>query len=174
MNIAVFSDSHDNTDAITWVLHHARQEGCTYGIHCGDIVAGFSAQLLAQSPFPIIAVFGNNDGDHKYLRQVAAESNGILTFSDDGGTGTETIDNRTIFISHYPEPARHAASTGRYDAVFYGHTHHHAIDAIGNTLLCNPGELYGGRTGTISYLIYDTTRHTVRTISIPRTAVKCQ
>ncbi len=49
------------------------------------------------------------------------------------------------------------ASTGIYDAVFYGHTHIAKREIKGKTLLLNPGEIMG-RFGVLSLAIYDMSR----------------
>jgi len=37
------------------------------------------------------------------------------------------------------------ASTGKYDAVFCGHTHKPSVEKIGKTLLANLGEVHGSQ-----------------------------
>ncbi len=165
MVIAIFSDSHDNTNAVHWALHSAVKYNATYGIHCGDITTPDTVQLLANAPFPFFCVFGNNDVQIATLRHCAQNSGGNLTFSDDHTHGTITLDNRSIFATHYPNTAHNATHITTYDAIFYGHTHRYDLSHSTNeTIICNPGELYGKRTGTISFALYDTQRHAVRLI----------
>ena len=163
MIIAIFSDSHDNMDALEWALAEAATHGAQHGIHCGDIVAGFMAERMARAPFDIFAVFGNNDGDHARLQHFADASKGTLAFSG-AMSGTIELDDQKIFVCHYPHTAEEAVRTNRYDAVFYGHTHAKETHTEGGTVVCNPGELYGGRTGVTSFALYDTTTRAVRFI----------
>ncbi len=163
MLVALFSDTHDNMDTFTWALGEAERHHVSYGIHCGDIIAGFMAERMAHAPFPFFAVFGNNDGDRERLQDIARQSDGALTFS---GTmhGKLVLDERRIFVCHYPEDAHRALKTSNYDAIFYGHTHEKELHYKNNTIICNPGELYGGRTGIVSFALYNTTTHSVEFI----------
>jgi putative phosphoesterase len=70
------------------------------------------------------------------------------------------LDNKKIAVIHYPNIAETLALSGKYDAVFYGHTHKHECREVNDCLLVNPGELMG-RFGSVSCAIYDTRNNTV-------------
>jgi putative phosphoesterase len=65
------------------------------------------------------------------------------------------LEGRKIAVCHKPEFAEGLATTGKYDVVFYGHTHEAKSKKVGETLLVNPGEILGGK-GAPSFAIYDT------------------
>ena len=69
--------------------------------------------------------------------------------------GEIEVEGKKIMFVHFPEIARAFASTGNYDAVFYGHNHVSKIERIGDTWLANPGSIMGRRVAP-SYAIYDT------------------
>lgn len=54
------------------------------------------------------------------------------------GQGTSKI----AFV-HFPDKAKTLAETGKYDFVFYGHTHKPWTEKIGNCTLLNPGNVTG-------------------------------
>jgi uncharacterized protein len=83
------------------------------------------------------------------------EKNSNLTIGLDNYDVVE-IDNRKIFLTHYPLMANSIAKSGDFDAVFYGHDHLKSKESIGDCLVLNPGEVGGYKTGISSYAIYDT------------------
>ena len=56
-----------------------------------------------------------------------------------------TLGGKKIAVVHYPEKARALAESGKYEMVFYGHTHKPWEERIGQCRLVNPGELAGQR-----------------------------
>jgi predicted phosphodiesterase len=76
----------------------------------------------------------------------------------------ETGDGVAAF-THRPEFARGFAATGSYRVVFYGHTHRHKAERIGDTWLVNPGELLG-LVERPRCIIYDLVRDTFRSIDV--------
>jgi predicted phosphodiesterase len=65
------------------------------------------------------------------------------------------LDGKRIGCVHYPDIAKKMAESGKYDLVFYGHTHKPWEEKIGNCRLVNPGELAGQRFKP-TFAIYDT------------------
>lgn len=163
MHVALLSDIHDHTTHLLLALHAARECGCSYLLFMGDM-AGMSTfrTLREEWPFPVELVFGNNEYELDSFKRAARQWPGT-TLHDH--TADIRLDNRRIFFCHLPWQALRAAETGLYDAVFYGHTHVPEIRTCGNTILANPGDVYG-RQGTPSIGIYDTSTNSVRIISI--------
>ena len=50
---------------------------------------------------------------------------------------------RKIVFVHFPEIARKLAESGKYDFVFYGHTHKPWEEMIGKCKMLNPGNVAG-------------------------------
>lgn len=154
MKIAVLSDIHDNIWNLEKVLRRVKKERCQAIIFCGDFVSPFVPPQLVESGLPIWGVFGNNEGDlysiadieYKNLRQLHLYNRGLFEFE---------LGRRKFAVHHYELIARNAALSGRYDAVFYGHTHKTKIEKIEKTLLANPGEVMG-KDGRCTFGIYDT------------------
>jgi putative phosphoesterase len=171
MLIALFSDSHDNLMNIQAALREIIRRGITLGLHLGDICGPEALELLANSGLDWKCVWGNMDLDrasgYTAIKQCPAINIPPEDFRE------VFIANRVLFLTHFPDLARIAALSGKYDAVFHGHTHHMFQDAIFHigqlkkeTLLANPGELCGTRFGIPSFGIYDTERNTFTIVRI--------
>ena len=133
----------------------------TEALHLGDFIAPFVVkEHLSPSKLNWTCVWGNNDGDQ--LRTIALASSNVDIAPSDFREIEK--DGRKIFMTHYPEIGRIAALSGQYDAVFFGHNHTASQEVIEvgekKVLLVNPGEIYGMRTGKISFGIYDTQSNT--------------
>ena len=76
------------------------------------------------------------------------------------------VDNRKIFLSHYPLLAKPMAKSGDYDAVFYGHTHKKKVEKLGKCIVVNPGEIAAHKTDEASYAIYDTKTNSAKLIQL--------
>ena len=66
------------------------------------------------------------------------------------------IDNRKIFITHYPMLAKPMAKSWDFDAIFYGHDHKHNMDKINDCIILNPWELSAHKFWKASFALYDT------------------
>jgi len=53
------------------------------------------------------------------------------------------IAGKKIFFVHFPAQAKKASESGKYDMVFYGHTHRAWEEKAGNCRMINPGEVAG-------------------------------
>ena len=163
MRIALLSDIHDHTTHLLLALQVAGEHGCTHLLFMGDMAGITTFRTLREEwPHGIDLVFGNNEYERTAFRDLAARwSNTTLH----GDTADLRLAGRRIFITHLPWTAAEAARSGRYDAVFFGHTHTPEQFMLGDTLVVNPGEIYG-RQGTPSIGVYDTETNAVRIITI--------
>jgi putative phosphoesterase len=101
---------------------------------------------------PVHCVFGNNDGDALFLSRIARQANNVTLYPQ---MGELELDGKKLAFIHYPHIASGLAASGKYDAVFSGHTHEHKVEKMGCTLWANPGEVMG-RFGQPSFGLYDT------------------
>ncbi len=154
MNVAVFSDSHDNISGLERALESANTAGAEMLLHCGDIIAPFMIDRIGKHfSGPVHVVFGNNDADLRLLQVVASNYRQITLH---GIYAELEADTRTIAIIHYPEPALRIAQSGQFDLVCYGHNHDKKVEQIDDCVLANPGEILGMK-GTPTWGLYDTT-----------------
>jgi len=148
MKLGVLSDSHDNVPNIERAVALFQAEAVELVIHAGDFVAPFAVAPLAQLECPLIAVFGNNDGERVGLAR---------RFTDLGAPvepkmATAELDGVRIAVVHEPEPVDALAASGLFDLVIYGHTH--AVDIRnGPCMVLNPGETGGWTTGRATVAI---------------------
>jgi len=156
MKIAVLSDIHDNIWNLEKVLNNLKNENVEAIIFCGDFCAPFIFRKLADFGLPIYAVFGNVDGAQKEITDLANKKYKNITLEKD--LLEIELDKRKIAVCHNNQFAEGLARTGRYDAVFYGHTHVLKSERIGKTILANPGEIHSGISGKCTFGIYDTAK----------------
>ena len=137
MQLGIVSDTHDNLAHVQQAVSLFELEGVDHVIHCGDIVAPFSATPFDTDAFAFSAVRGNNDGEWA-LGNVVDEFGTYL-----GQCGELTIDGVAIAVYHGTNRVlREAlADADTYDYVFHGHTHERTIASHGDTVRVNPGGL---------------------------------
>ena len=68
MKIGVLSDTHDRHDMVAAALKLLREHDPEVILHCGDITSCETVGLFEGDP--VRFVFGNCDGDHRYLGAV--------------------------------------------------------------------------------------------------------
>ena len=164
MKIAIVSDSHDNLVNIERGLKMIEERGIANGMHLGDYCAPFAIELFAKSGIQWKGVWGNVDGDKLKCYQ-RVQPYGTMDLAE-GDFREILVEGRTLFLTHYPEIARIAALSKKFDAVFHGHTHIAVQEMVENTLLANPGELCGARYGEPSFAIYDTETNSIENVSL--------
>jgi putative phosphoesterase len=153
--IAVLSDIHDqaqNLRAILAVLGPRKPEAL---VLCGDITR---PPILAQCQLPgarLHFCLGNCDRSHADALLAAALPLGAEGSAELGRLALP--EGGGMAFCHFPAQAAQAARSGRYRAVFYGHTHRPSIERLnapGAVLLANPGDVEA-RHGRISALLFD-------------------
>lgn len=143
------SDSHDHIESLAQAVEIAKKEGCERIFHCGDLISPFMLPILAQFEKRVDLILGNNRGDLVLLFQVLKEYPEIHFH---GEVAFLEVEGFKIVITHYPHYAYAFASEGKYDYVFFGHTHLYEVKEVGKTLLINPGEVMK-RKGESSFVI---------------------
>jgi putative phosphoesterase len=140
MKIAIVSDTHNNWANFKKAIEWIKKEKIRLILHCGDI----SSQLAiddAKKHFggEIRFVRGNADYDMPDLPEEMELE----------------LDSKKVVFCHFPAYAKRLAQSGKYDMVFYGHTHRAWDEKIGNCHMINPGEL-AGQFYKPTFAIYDT------------------
>ncbi|MDB2606239.1 YfcE family phosphodiesterase [Zobellia sp.] len=161
MKVAIISDIHENFHNLLLALEEIEKQNCEQILCLGDLMNSGISKILACSKIPVFMIWGNNDGEKVEILEVAYRTNSNLKVSNNSYDFL-TIDNRKVFICHYDDLAIPMATSGLYDAVFFGHTHIKSNDVINKTLLVNPGEISAHKTGTASFAVYDTKANTAK------------
>ncbi len=163
MLVALLSDIHDHTTHLLLALQAAREQQCTHLLFMGDMAELTTFRTMREEwPHAMELVFGNNEYNRGAFLRTAQQWKHTTLHGDSADI---VLDGRRIFMTHLPWAASQAASTGRYDAVFFGHTHMPEILRAGTTLVVNPGEVYG-RQGAPSIGVYDTATNSARIIPL--------
>ena len=159
MLIAVISDSHDHRDNILKAVSIINEKNVEALIHCGDFVAPFVKkwfdELNDKTKNQFFGVFGNNDGERLYLKQVLGQ---ICVFAQNSNEQIIELGGKRIYFSHMPkkESIDALANSGRFDIILSGHTHSMEIRKYKEVLIINPGELCGYLTDKPTFAIIDT------------------
>lgn len=140
MKIAIVSDTHDNLANFGKVIDYLNKENITLMLHCGDIC---SQETI-------------NETEKKFKGEVKwVRGNGDFELGQVPESFEITLGGKKIFFNHYPDIAKTAAGSGKYDIVFYGHTHRPWEEMVGKCRLVNPGEIAGQRCKP-TFAVYDT------------------
>ena len=134
MDIGIVADTHDDRDLIAAAVDVFEVEGVDAVVHCGDVVAPFSAAPFARD-WAFYAVRGNNDGE--WALQESIDEFGTYL----GEMGDLDFDGAGVAVYHGTSaPIVDAlVDCGSYDYVFHGHTHERAHEERHGTVRINPG-----------------------------------
>jgi putative phosphoesterase len=133
MKVGVVSDTHDNVELAREAVKFL-EERVAVVIHCGDVIAPFTAELF-ESSFRFHCVRGNNDGE--WNLQETVEEFGTYH----GELAELEIAGKDIGVYHGTSEAMAESmrESGKYDYVFRGHTHQRGTRESGDTVEVNPG-----------------------------------
>lgn len=140
MKFATVSDSHDNIANFKKAIDWLNLQKIKLILHCGDICTRETMDKAVKS----------FNGEIKFVR-----GNGDYNLDDVPETLEIELDDKKIFLNHYLDIAKKAAESGKYNLVFYGHTHRPWQEVINRSRLINPGELAGQRFKP-TFAVYDT------------------
>ena len=140
MKFAIVSDTHDNLANFNKVINWLNEEKIKVILHCGDICRRETINEATK----------NFKGEIKFVR-----GNGDYDLNDIPEKMEISLGGKKIAFTHYPKIAKEMADSGKYNMVFYGHTHKPWEEKVGNCRLVNPGEVAGQRFKP-TFAIYDT------------------
>jgi len=153
MKLAIISDTHDNLAILEKAVNWMKENNIEEIIHCGDICSPNTLQWLAENfPGKMHLVFGNVDNGQDEMAKIAKKNSNIFLC---GKSGEIKINSQKISFCHHPALARKLAQTGRYNFVFYGHTHQPWEEELNGCRLINPGNL-SNMLYKASFAVYDT------------------
>jgi putative phosphoesterase len=160
MHLAILSDTHDNHRTVTAALGIIRERGIRTVLHCGDICDVETVRLFAG--FDTHFVFGNCDFHRARLRYAIEEIGSQLSEN----FGELELDGIQIAWTHGDNPAlfRELEHNGKYDYLFYGHSHTARQHLTGNTRVVNPGALQRARVKSL--VILDSKHRTLESVTI--------
>jgi len=149
VKIAIISDTHNNWPNFEKAIDWIKKEKIKLILHCGDISSQETideAKEYFEGPSSAEAsegqgikfVKGNADYELELPEKMELE-----------------IEGKQIAFCHFPDTAKKLAQSGKFDVVFYGHTHRPWDEKVGNCHMINPGEL-AGQFYKPAFAVYDT------------------
>lgn len=165
MLIGIIADTHDNLPMIEKAVKRLNEENVALVLHAGDYVSPFVIPKFKALNAKLIGVFGNNDGDHEFLRKRFSET-GNCTIR--GRFAEINANGFKIALLHGDETELLDALTncGGFDAVVHGHSHASVSCRNGKTLIVNPGEVCGYLTGKSTIALLDTVKREARIVEL--------
>jgi len=146
VKLGIVSDSHDHVPAIQAAVRAFRDRGVETLVHAGDFVAPFAVKGFLELGVPIVAVFGNCDGEHKGVSELLPD---VVA-----GTRRETLGGCRFVIVHSMDSLR-PEDREDADVIVCGHTHKPHVGG-GSPLVLNPGECCGWLSGRHTAAFFDT------------------
>jgi hypothetical protein len=163
MKIAIMSDCHDNWQNLETAIKIANTQKCEFLLFAGDLISPPGVALLEKFNGKVKFIWGNNENEKMGLTRKMDKSKNMELFGDffEG-----EIEGVKIFMIHTPRLAEIAAKSGLFDICIYGHDHTARNENIGKSILLNPGEIHGYKTGKPSFAILDTKGMKIEFVSI--------
>jgi len=146
--LGILSDTHDHLDRTALAVLLLQSKGAEGLLHLGDFVAPFALKAVMKFKGPLWAIYGNNDGEKKGLKNIFPElRDGPCVFE---------IAGRKLGVAHSVGEIPHDYRSS-CDAIMYGHSHErvHFHKTPDRPLELNPGEACGWLTGKPSCAMLD-------------------
>jgi uncharacterized protein len=163
MKIAIISDVHNNTTNLKKVLNYCSQNKIEKIICCGDLASLETLDFLNDNfSGEIYYCFGNMDDDYLQNYKTLQKYKNTNIYKN---FGEVEIENRKAAFVHYPDKAKGLCKMGKYDFVFYGHTHKPWIEKINNCTMLNPGNV-AGELYPPTFAVWDTKNNSFSLIRV--------
>jgi len=152
MKIAVISDIHGNMAYLSKAKEEINSEKIKTVICCGDIQTDEVFHDLDSWSQKVYLSLGNADFEISTSLESGLLYPEKLEYFKD--FGVLNLTGKKVAFTHYDFYAKKLATEGKYDIVFYGHTHTPWEEQIGKTVILNPGEI-SAQFGKPTFAIYD-------------------
>lgn len=137
MNIAIMSDTHDNTPAIVWIIEYLNEHKIQVALHGGDMInPGILYRFRDHYQGHLHFVFGNNDGERVIAERKSNLSKNLTCHLEEMRL---EIARKKIFMNHYSSLSESIARSGEFDVCVGGHDHEYRVITHGKSLFINPG-----------------------------------
>jgi len=152
MIIGAMSDTHDRLDAVDKAISFFNSQEASDVLHAGDLVSPFVAPLFSKLKAKLQFVWGNNEGDHEFIKARFAD----IGISPLGDFAALQLGGKKIALLHgtHQEIVDSLIESGAYDLIVRGHSHRTEIIER-ETLVVNPGEVCGYLTGRQTVALID-------------------
>jgi putative phosphoesterase len=152
MLVGIFADSHDHLSNIRLAVERFNAAEVELVLFAGDLVSTISVPPLRNLKAPVIACFGDNEGNKLGL-QSGFRLVGQLS---EPPVRLTTADGTRFVLAHMKRQLR--GFDEDFDVAVFGHSHKPRIqtDSQGR-LLINPGETGGWSFGRSTIVLLETT-----------------
>jgi putative phosphoesterase len=160
MRIGIFADAHDHLANIRLAVERFNVEQVELVLFAGDLVSTFAAPPLRKLEAPLVACFGDNEGNKVGLRAGFS----IIGRLEEPPVRLALEDGTRIALVHMKRQLR---GLDDYDVAVMGHTHKPRIeqDDRGRWLL-NPGETSGWTFGRPTIMLFETSARKATVIDL--------
>ncbi len=165
MLIGIIADTHDNLPMIEKAVKRLNKEKVALVLHAGDYISPFVIPKFKALNARLIGVFGNNDGDHEFLKKRFSETENCEIrgkFAEIDAEGFKIA----LLHGEESELLDTLINCGYFDAVVHGHSHAEMSRKNGKTLIVNPGEVCGYLTGKATIALLDTVKREARIVEL--------
>lgn len=161
MRIGLFADSHDHKDNLRRTVEYFNRAGCELVLFAGDLVSTFAVPPLRKLACPLIACFGDNEGNKTGLRAGFT----LIGKIEEPPIRLTLADGTRLVLCHMERQLRGLADD--WTIAVFGHTHKPRVsrDEAGR-LWINPGEVSGWTFDQPTVAILETTTRSVSIVSL--------
>ncbi|MCW4053708.1 MAG: metallophosphoesterase [Candidatus Bathyarchaeota archaeon] len=165
MLVGIISDTHDNLPMIEKAVKKLNEENVALVLHAGDYISPFVIPKFKALNAKLIGVFGNNDGDHEFLKKLFNETPNCAIRGRFAGVNAEGFK---IALLHGDETELLNAliNCGGFDAVVHGPSHAGVSSRNGKTIIINPGEVCGYLTSKPTIALLDTAKKEAKIVEL--------
>jgi putative phosphoesterase len=165
MKVGIFADSHDHLDNIRRVVILFNSHGCEAVLFAGDLVSTFAVPPLRQLKCPLLACFGDNEGNKSGLKAGFS----IIGQINEAPAAYVLTDGTRVVLANMERQLR--GYEADFDIAVVGHTHKPSVfrDEAGR-LWINPGETSGWTYGKPTVALLDTSDQSVEILAIDQSA----
>jgi hypothetical protein len=165
LKVGLISDTHDRLPMVDKAIKVFNDENVELVLHAGDYVSPFVIPRFKELKARFVGVFGNNDGDHEFLKRKFSEDKHLEIR---GSFARLVLGDAKIALLHGSDEELLDAliDSGGFDVIVHGHAHEAKIYRKGKTLIVNPGEVCGYLTGRSTIALLDTERLEARIVEL--------
>jgi putative phosphoesterase len=162
MRIGLFADAHDHVDNVCRAVAEFNRLQCELVVFAGDFVSPIVVPPLRKLRCPVLACFGDNDGNQIGL-QGGMRIVGPVGYPPFGFC---TADGVKILVTHITDQVRGLLEG--VQVVVCGHTHKPGVQTDANgVLFVNPGETSGWTFRKPTIAVLETQPLSARIVALP-------
>lgn len=161
MRIGLFADSHDHKENLQRTVEYFNRAGCELVLFAGDLVSTFAVPPLRKLACPLVACFGDNEGNKTGLRAGFT----LVGKIDEPPIRLTLPDGTRLVLCHMERQLRGIPDD--WDIAVFGHTHKPRVRQDETGRMCiNPGEVSGWTFDHPTIAILQTQPRQVSVISL--------